>query len=58
MQGKYYVIEGDFLAAQRRSEELERERLLLLDVVNVMQGHFGRFPRPSLNRSLRAPRGG
>jgi hypothetical protein len=36
MQRKFDVTEGDFLVVQRRSEELEREWLLLSKVVNVM----------------------
>jgi hypothetical protein len=46
MQRKFDVTEGDFLVVQRRSEELEREWLLLSKVVNVMQGRFGVLPSP------------
>lgn len=46
MQGKFDAVEGDFLAPHRRSEELERERLLQPEVVNAMQGCFVVLPLP------------
>lgn len=44
MQVKFDAVEGDFLAAQHRLEELDRESLLLSKVVNAMQGRFRALP--------------
>lgn len=44
MQGKFDVAKGDFLVAQHRSEELERQRLLLSEVMIPMQGCFRVLP--------------
>lgn len=46
MQGKFNAVEGDFLEVHRHSEELERERLLLSEVVNAMQGRLEVLPSP------------
>jgi hypothetical protein len=46
MQGKFNVAEGNFLVAQHHSEELERQRILLSEVVNPMQGCFRVLPPP------------
>lgn len=51
MQGKFDTIEGNFIVVQSRLEELEKERLLLSDVVNAMHGRFRALPCLGSNHS-------
>jgi hypothetical protein len=50
LQGKFNIVEGDFLMVQRRSKQLEMERLLLLEVVNAILGRFKVLPSLELNQ--------